>query len=98
MGGATDAIDVELITDSAGGWPAWVRVFSGGTLSHDVALDEEVNTPDERTQYLFAVDLDGDGVRELMIRKFLAMRGNTAYQVFRFDRASWPPTQLCLRW
>jgi hypothetical protein len=87
MRGEGHALDVELLS-SRDGYPQALRVRSpDGGASQELALDAE--PPGGEAPFLFAVDLDADGTRELLARRYRGATGNTAYQVWRYD----PPTR-----
>jgi hypothetical protein len=76
---------LRMVTDS--GQPEKLEVLQGAAAVQSFDL-LEFERPRPESPALYAEDLDGDGVREIVLQKFAGATGNRGYGVWRVDTAT----------
>lgn len=87
------AIEITLYVDEASGWPdslsLWASPRRSGAEPLQTVRDLDVESSYPRaTRYFFAVDLNGDGTREVLLMHDAGATGNKTFLVWQFDTAS----------
>lgn len=77
-----ESLKLHIVADSSG--YEELQVLKGNQVAQRIDLTD-FERPDSTAPALFAEDLDGDGAREVIMRRFTGATGNTGFTVWRAD-------------